>query len=252
MQDTTLLPVDPKTDVKDGGPVYAETDMTRPLPEPWNGFSSLSFVVAGIWWLIVLSRRLRENMALAVCMAVLVINGIGSTLFHALRTSKYFLMMDWMPIMLLGLLLIFYLWSRALGRWWLSLIVVPVLWFGLFSLRTLVDLPQQASISVGYGLMALTVVVPLVIHLIRTQGRHLKWMLLGGVMYGLGMFFRVADTWWVDVLPMGTHFLWHLFNGLGAAAVTAYVYRDIQEMRTKRSASVNKEFSDSHPSVGVQ
>lgn len=239
MQDSTTTQLDPRKEVQDGGPIYTETDVTKSLPEPWNGFSSLSFVVAGIWWLVAIRKVMREYVLFSICMAVLIINGIGSTLFHATRASKWFFLMDYLPIMTLGLVLIFFLWGRALPKWWMSFIVVPAILGLIFWVRIqITTMNHQAEISLGYGMMAVAVLIPLVIHLIRTKGRHFKWMLLGGVMYAIGMFFREADRWEPSLLPMGTHWLWHVFNGFGAAAVTAYVFCDLRSRKAEKLASV--------------
>lgn len=235
MKDSTG-PVNLKHAVHDHGPIYTETDMTKPLPEPWNGFSSLSFVLAGMWWLYFLRKKLSGHIPLAICMVILIINGVGSTLFHATRASRWFLMMDWMPIMLLGLILIFYFWARALSpAWWLTFLIIPGLVVLIRYARNLIEVNgHQASISLSYGMMAACAILPVAVHLIRTKGKHWKWILAGGIMYGLGMFFREADRWEPHLLPMGTHWLWHVFNGLGAGLVTAYVYHDIEDTKAKR------------------
>jgi hypothetical protein len=44
----------------DGGPIYAETDLSKIVAEPWNAYSSLTFLLPVIYWFFKL-RIIIEN-----------------------------------------------------------------------------------------------------------------------------------------------------------------------------------------------
>ncbi|EMR01263.1 hypothetical protein [Cesiribacter andamanensis] len=98
LQAPLLLPAD-------GGPVYAETDLSRPLVEPWNAVSSLAILLPAVYWALRLRGQYRQHPFLALCLPLLFLGGLGSTLYHAFRSHRLWLMLDITPTALLTLLL---------------------------------------------------------------------------------------------------------------------------------------------------
>src|SRR5439155_7699960 len=93
----------------DRGPRYTETPADPYAPgapfiaEPWNAVTAALFVVIVAVWAWRLRGRYDRYPFLCCCLPILLAGGIGGTLYHALRTSVLFFLLDVVPIMLLGL-----------------------------------------------------------------------------------------------------------------------------------------------------
>ena len=83
----TMLPTD-------GGPIYAETDLTAFISEPWNAISSLAIVLPAIYWAFKLKWNVKQFPFLYYLMPLLFLGGTGSLLFHEFRSSPFLLWMD--------------------------------------------------------------------------------------------------------------------------------------------------------------
>jgi len=220
----------------DWGPRYVETPPEYPpgqlIAEPWNAASALLFIGIVIFWLIRLRGRYAQFPFLCTCLPILLVGGIGGTLFHALRTQPAFFLMDVIPIYLLGLSASIYLWFRLRPRL-LYLVGLIALLFFLQALGQSA-LPTQWAINVSYATLAALVITPLALVLIRTRFRHGGWVTTAFVLFGMAWVCRIAETW-QPTLPMGTHWLWHTFGALSTLALSEYFYRIEGEARGSRA-----------------
>ncbi|MBS3734365.1 MAG: hypothetical protein KGY99_05505 [Phycisphaerae bacterium] len=217
------------------GPVYIETDTSRWLVEPWNAASAGLFLLLAAWWLWRLRGRYRQHAFLAACLPLVVIGGVGGTVYHAFRGHRLWLLMDWMPIAVLCVATAIYLAAKLLPRWWYALLIVP-LFFGaqIINFRVLAAHGQiQTAIAISYSLLGGLIVIPTVGVLWKTGGRNGRWPLLAAVCFALAIGARQLDalaietgrTWLSRWLPMGSHFLWHVFGAAAGHCVAMYLYR---------------------------
>jgi hypothetical protein len=213
----------------DGGPIYTETQLylqaapDRPLiAEPWNGASAFAFVLIVLYWGIRLRGRYARYPFLSCCLPLLLVGGIGGTLYHALRVAYVFFLMDVWPIQILTLVTSVYLWVRLLPRWWYT-VVVLVLFFLAQGVGFLV-LPVHDAITLSYAVMGVMILAPTALVLAKTRFRHGGLVVLGLALFGLALFFRYADAWRPPLLPMGTHWLWHVFGAAACAVVAEFLY----------------------------
>jgi hypothetical protein len=214
---------DPLTSqMPDGGPVYAETDPSRLLVEPLNAATALAFLVLVVVWAARLRGRYGRYPFLSCCLPVLAVGGIGGTVYHAFRASRLFLAMDFVPIYVLGLAATVYLWARIRPRWWhLALVTAAT----LVALTVGQRVPRHYGITLSYGSLALLILLPAVVLLVRTRWRD-GWLVgLALACFGMALFFRFADAWRPLLLPVGTHWLWHLFGAATTGAMLEYLYR---------------------------
>lgn len=212
----------------DGGPIYRETFLGHPddfLAEPWNAITSLFIVLPGLYWLWRLRGQYRAYMVLTFCIPLLIAGGIGSTLYHAFRSTPGFLYLDFVPPLLLTLTLSVYLWKRVLGSWWMTIAVI----LGSFAVRALAYVlfqeQKQLVINISYGLNGLTFLLPLLIVLIRSRFRDAGWIIGAMVFLALALAFRQLDDVRPPIFHIGTHFLWHILTGFGGFALAEYLYR---------------------------
>lgn len=209
----------------DGGPIYAETPAHihegQWLIEPWNAISSLLILLPSIYFLYQLRGQFRQQAVLALCAPLLILGGLGSTLFHGLRMHKAFLLMDFMPTLAAFLVMIAYLWFRALKSWWLALGVLALV-FGL-SYWAHTSLPPSSRTNVSYFIRGTAFFMPLIILLLRTRFQKAAWLLAGLAGLVAALIFRMYDKSAVDILPMGSHFLWHANTGFGGLCIAHYM-----------------------------
>ena len=210
-------------DVPDGGPVYTETNIDRLIAEPWNALSSLLYLLPAIYWFVKLKGKYNSYPFITFCIPLLILGGIGSTLFHAFRSSRFFLLLDVLPITILTLSVGIYFWTKVFKRWWKAIlfIIVPV-YFLQYILHRFFD--SQASVNLSYLITGINIFVPVIIILFRTDFVSSSKIFWAVFFLSLGLFFREADSWNYEKLWMGTHFLWHVFTAAGAYFLAEYLY----------------------------
>lgn len=205
----------------DHGGLYAETRLENLFPEPFNAVTSLFFLAIAIWWTVRINRHWRQFPFLVYALVLLYIGGIGGSLYHGLRRWSMFLVMDWLPIMLLCLSA--GLWFLAkLTRWYVAALLVLGYFVLQIYLRRQLSGNLQLFINVNYAVMAGLVLFPVIAFLVSTRFNHARWVGIAFAAFVVALFFRIADQW--ELLPMGTHFLWHTFGAVAAFAMLRYVY----------------------------
>lgn len=207
----------------DGGSLYAETNMQHLFPEPFNTITSCFFLAIAIYWTVKLWGKGREHAFLSVALALLYIGGSGGTIYHGLRQWRIFIMMDWLPIMLLCVSAGVYFLAK-LTRWYYALLlVVAYIAFQFFARDYfLKDGSRQLFINVNYAVMAGIVLLPVFGYLISTKFVNGKWVGFALLAFIFALTFRVADKWgWMNT---GTHFLWHTFGAIAAFCMFKYIY----------------------------
>ncbi len=208
----------------DGGPVYAESDFKHFIVEPWNCVTAFMFLAIVIYWYIKLKSRLSQMPFMSFALVMLSIGGIGGGLYHGLRSSNWFLLMDFLPIVILvfstGILFLNKLYGKPLLTWGIIL--------GLFLIHQamwhLVG-PGPFMVNVGYVFLASVVVVPSTIWAKRTNFFAIKSLIWAVILFVIALSFRILDKYYL--LPMGTHFLWHVFGGLSSHAIIEYIYKTV-------------------------
>lgn len=241
----------------DTGPVYTETLLGlktdwnmmafgQNIIEPCNMLSAFFFVlIVGYWGYVIYKNNTKfsEQPFLMTGLPILLIGGVGGTLFHGLRLYRFFLVMDWMPIMLLCLGASIYFFTKVLKRWWHSLVIIFlsfVLSSGLFFLMEKQLVSPTAAISTNYTMMGLLILLPVFLWLRRTQFKHgyLIGLALGSFL--LAVTFRTVDSITPPALFIfGTHWLWHTFGAIACHLMLAYLWRTDGEHLGSRQLAVS-------------
>lgn len=211
----------------DHGPLYVETDMSRFPVEPWNTFSNLVFLAALLLYARKTGLDYRRFPLLVLSLPILLVGFVGGTAYHASRSSNLWLYMDFIPIMLLAALAAFWFWRGVVQSRLLAAVLVLAPTPVVRGLRTVLGLPHYLGFSLGYITLALTVLVPACLFC-RSRGWRGAGLLLGAALcFALAISFRISDA--QRLLPMGTHFLWHLFGGFSSILLMEYLYRSAAE-----------------------
>lgn len=247
----------------DRGPRYTETPADPYAPdapfiaEPWNAVTASFFVVIAAAWLFRLRGRYRQYPFLMCCLPILLVGGVGGTLYHGLRTERLYFLLDVIPIQVLALagsvFLAVRLWQR---RGWLYVIGGVVVYLAVSTMLFTLVLPRsrQLAVNLNYAALAAVVVFPMVLVLIRTRLRHVGWVVAGVISFVIAWFFRLLDervgvflpeasVWLLgrDIgfrLPMGSHWLWHTFGAVCTALVIEFYYHVEGDARPARAGSL--------------
>lgn len=207
----------------DGGPVYAETNLTNRIAEPWNALSSLALVLPAALWMFKLKFNIRKYTFIYLSIPLLLAGGMGSLLYHASRTSSFLLYLDVLPTALLTVSVGIYFWWKLFRNWWyVGYIMVPAVGIRLY---LLLFFTSEMTVNLSYFIAGIAIFLPVLLYLQRHNYHHLRTFFISLSCLLLSLVLRETDHWFSDYLPMGSHFLWHLFSGVGAYYLAYYLYQ---------------------------
>lgn len=188
----------------DGGIVYTETGMHRLIPEPLNTITAGFFIVSAIYWLIRLNGFSLQSIFLSIASYILLIGSIGGTAYHGLRMYKVFILMDWVPILLLCMAACAYFWAKILSRRVYAIVLIVVFFLLQFAIRYYMEQSNHLDwgVSINYALMAVMVIAPVLIYLFKTGFIYSTLVFTAIACFALALFFRVSDNW--NLLQAGT------------------------------------------------
>lgn len=177
--------------------------------EPVNALTNLAFILAAaVMW-----PRMRGLPLGRLLCAILALIGVGSFLFHTFATA-WAASADTTPILVFILAYLFatnlHVWRLPL--WAAALATAAFLPFAALTTPVLAQLPVL-------GVSAAYLPVPLLIFLYalglsRRAPATARGMAIGGALLIVSLTFRSLDGRLCPAFPLGTHFLWHLFNAL--------------------------------------
>jgi Ceramidase len=190
--------------------VYCERVGPGSLAEPLNAVSNISFLLAA-WAAWVLAKRTGTLSAgVRALIAIAASVGIGSILWHTYPTMLT-LILDIVPILIF---LIWYIWlytRNVIGmRSLFAVASVAAFLLGTFLVIPYSDVLHGALVY-SPGLMVALVLG--VFHATERTVARFTVLAAAGV-YMAALFFRTIDNEVCSVLPIGTHFLWHILIGL--------------------------------------
>ena len=181
--------------------------------EPINALTNLAFLVAAfaafaVWRLADQCRSLSVVTGLLIGLMVAI--GIGSGLFHTFATS-WARVLDVLPILLFQ---IAYLWiygSRIIMMQTVHLAGLAILF--LIAAYFGRQFPHLLNGSLIY-LPAFILLLGLGLYHYRHARTEPTLLLWAAAIFSASLFLRSIDLAVCKHFPIGTHFFWHLFNGL--------------------------------------
>ena len=178
--------------------------------EPLNAVSNISFLLAA-WAAWVLAKRVGALSAgVRVLIAIGASVGVGSILWHTYPTMST-LILDIVPI-LIFIVWFIWLYTRNVAGMRPLFTVASV---AAFLSATFLAFPF-AGVLHGAPVYTPGLVVTLVLGAFHARERRVaRFTLLAAAgVYLVALFFRTIDNEVCPVLPIGTHYLWHLLIGL--------------------------------------
>ena len=200
--------------------------------EPFNAVTAFLFVLIVAGWAWRLRGRWRSRPFTVASLPVLLAGAVGGTLYHATRTQRAYFLLDVIPISVLGAAGAVFLTVRlgfAYGMARVLAYAVGLVSFYMFVnavlFRTIRADNPNLTVNLSYASLAVMLLLPLGAMLARTRFRHAGYVAGGLASFAVAWFCRLVDnTPWGD-LPMGTHWLWHIFGAVTTQAVYEYFYR---------------------------
>lgn len=184
------------TDYVDG---YCERVAPGLWGEPLNSLSNLAFLVAAVLvWRLAAGNRTGRLLAVLIGLVF-----AASTVFHLVAT-RWAAVADSTAI-LVFVLVYAVLFPRVFFGWRLSWLAAPA-----FLALTVV------TALLGGGLYLSAVIGLFVFAALLAFARDTYWThyAVAGAVFALSLSLRTLDRVVCDYVPVGTHFLWHLLNGL--------------------------------------
>ena len=180
--------------------------------EPVNAVTNASFLIAAA----IMAVRLRGTglwLAWAL-VAVLAAIGGGSFLLHT-HATRWAGLADVLPILVFILLYIYAATRDYIGlKWWGA------------GLAVLLFFPWAIAVSRGIGLVwpgagangaYASVALLIVAYGLWLRSRHpatARGLFIGAGILAVSLTFRMLDGPVCEVFPIGTHFMWHILNGV--------------------------------------
>ena len=202
------------------GPHYCETPaLLGGFPaEPVNAYSNLVIIAFALVALFLIHRRKGSAPDLYALGIFLLATGIGSFLWHSLRSS-WALLFDVLPGIVF-LILFVYGWGRRLFGIWQSALIAAGLFVGIGLVSAIIAVSTVAKSMIpffaGPVLVSIFFGVWLSVFSWKRKG-PVTVLALGGIFAAvLAFLFRTLDLYSCEYISFGTHFLWHVFLSLGA------------------------------------
>lgn len=177
--------------------------------EPVNAVTNAAFLIAAavVW-------RRTVGLPLARAMAVvLAAIGVGSWLFHT-HANRLTGLMDVLPILAFILLYVFAASRDMLGMktWQAGVATAAFLPYAALTVPLWQMVPGLGS-SAGYA--PVPVLILFYAWLLRGPApQTARGLAIGAAILILSLTFRTLDEPLCGVIPVGTHFLWHILNGV--------------------------------------
>ena len=179
--------------------------------EPLNAVTNLAFLIgAFVIWRRIRGAGLPLATALVVILAVI---GVGSYLFHT-HATVWASTVDVIPI---GVFILTYLFAANRHYWqlpvWHALILTALfIPFAAATVPLFAQIPDLGS-SAGYAPVPLLILIYAgLLH--RRAPATARGMVLGALILIASLTFRTIDGPLCALIPVGTHFLWHLLNAV--------------------------------------
>jgi hemolysin III len=199
--------------------------------EPFNTASNLVFLAVIIYFTYKLWHSQRPHYFLKSIMPLFFIGYLGGTIYHATRSAEIWLLMDWVPIVLLCLACSIYFVFKSANRLWSRVVLIAVI-VALYMIPRILPVPVGYRTSAGYIGTAVAVLLPIFIYLYRTKWQRARYLGFTILFFTLAVGCRTLDKKFdIDYLWMGTHWLWHMLGGIAVFWLIQYIYEDIEQQQ---------------------
>lgn len=188
---------------------YCERTDATFWSEPFNAITNIVFIIAAISiYYIFKELKNSDRKTIIIMTSLSAFVGIGSFLFHTFA-NRMTMVLDILPIALFATTIMYYSFKNVL-KWNVKGSLIGAITFFI----VLITFQKLAPMDILSGsLMYLPVLLSVIFFGIITNGKIKKYYLLGAMFFLIGVTFRTLDNYLIGHSEIGTHFLWHTFNG---------------------------------------
>ena len=204
---------------------YCERVGNKFYAEPVNAISNIAFFVSAFFIYRLLKKHNIKSFVYWFLFVLLLLVGTGSLLYHSFR-NPFTLALDAIPIYIFFLTFIYVLLERLTK----SRSVPVFLLVGFFVVQILASyaFPDFLSGSIRHVVNGITF-FGLLVWLYQKYDRLDPYLIAAFLVYILAIVFRSIDNSICAMLPIGTHFLWHIFNATAVYfAIRALINMDLK------------------------
>ena len=178
--------------------------------EPINALTNVSFLIAAwaMWRLSRQSAMLSPSLWLLIAATIAI--GCGSFIFHTVATS-WARLLDVIPILVFQLLFLWLYFRRIMDVTPISTGLLVAVYLAAAILGR--QFPDILNGSLIYA-PAILAVSALGVYHARTAADGRFDLLIAAGLLLTSLTFRSIDNATCDATPFGTHFMWHLLNGI--------------------------------------
>jgi len=200
---------------------YCERTAQGLLAEPMNLVTNLSFIIAGLSILKFVRNNphIQQRPGSQLLPSLMITIGLGSALFHSLAN----LWSMWADIIPIGVFVLTYLWLFLRYEAKVSLFTSIILFVCFFLLSFVCSkLADGQAANGGEAYFGTWITLFGISCYYGGRGDPRKFLAVGSaaLTFSLSLFFRTVDMRLCDQWSMGTHLLWHVFNGVVLFLVT--------------------------------
>ncbi len=197
--------------------VYCERTSSAFWAEPVNAFSNIAFLIAGYLTLRLYlnqckdrSENANKDFWILLLIGLIFVVGIGSFFFHTFATL-WALILDVVPIMVFSFIYLGTALKRVMRLTYLKAGIYLGLFIVLFFNLDRI-LPDESLNHSGTYLPYLVAIVAFAIILSFRKDPNAKTFWIAGGLLACALLARMVDIVLCPCIPLGTHFLWHIFN----------------------------------------
>lgn len=206
---------------------YCERTDASFWAEPVNALTNAAFIAAAVVALVAARRAGRLDGGTGLLIGLTALIGIGSFLFHTFAT-RWAALADTLPILLF---IVAYL-ALAVRRffrlgWSASIAIAVCCGVASFFARSLSRTWITGSVGGSLGYLPAAAAIVIVAALLAWKGHRVAGPMAGAAaLFFVSLGFRSLDLPVCDAWPLGTHFLWHLLNGVLLGWLMLIMIRD--------------------------
>ena len=191
--------------------IYCERTSASFDAEPINALTNVAFLVAA-WaaWRVRVRAAPGTARMINLLIGLVALTGMGSFLFHTVATRWA----EWGDVIPIVMFMLAYIWFAMTSLFGLGVLAKVLFIVGFSALTLSLEARVPSWVLWGGALylpaLVLAVAVPVSLHRMRHPAAGMMTLAAGTFFLAFAM--RSADTPLCPVLPLGTHFLWHLLN----------------------------------------
>ena len=200
---------------------YCERTAQGLLAEPLNLVTNLSFIIAGLSILKFVKNNphIRQRPGSLLLPSLMITIGLGSALFHSLAN----LWSMWADVIPISIFVLTYLWLFLRYEAKVSPLASMSLFVGFFLLSVVCSkLADSQASNGGQAYFGTWIALFGISCYYGGRGDTRKFLAVGSaaLTFSLSLFFRTVDMRLCEQWSMGTHLVWHVFNGVVLFLVT--------------------------------